>query len=125
LDEEFGAGLEGEQGAVREEKHDGGALRGFDGRSLLKMVTDSRGEEGSVWLDDIGGDAFDLDDADVPAERDQGQEQSGHEEDHAAGRLWSEVLAQAFALRNGATTQAMANDPRTTRDRIGRIMGKI
>jgi hypothetical protein len=89
------------------------------------MVTDSRGEEGSAWLDDIGGDAFDLDDADVPAERDQGQEQSGHEEGHTAGPIWSEVLAQAFALRNGATTQAMANDPRTTRERIGRIMGKI
>ena len=117
--------MEVEQGAVRQEKYDGGALRGFDGGSLLEMVADSRGEDGSVWLDDLGGDAFDLNDADVSAERDQRQEQSGHKEGHTAGPIWSEVRAQAFALRNGATTQAMANDPRTTRERIGRIMGKI
>ncbi len=92
---------------------------------MLEMVADSRGEDGSVWLDDIGGGAFDLDNADVSAERDQRQEQSGHENGHTAEPIWSEVRAQAFALRNGATTQAMAKDPRTTRDRIGRIMGKI
>jgi hypothetical protein len=89
------------------------------------MVIDSRGEDGSVRLDDIGGDAFDLDDADVSAERYEWQQKSGHEEGHTAGQIWSEVRAQAFALRNGATTQAMANDPRTMRERIGGIMGKI